>query len=222
MNDQVSTESESQTYDMVVSSIFSKKLSELCTSDSKTLLPELAKTHAVTVMVVNLFYTNPKLVPVEGFGYLIPQTIPFQQNPERALGVIFDSDSIKGQDIATGTKLTVILGGHWWDGWSTYPTEEEGIAAARSILQRHLRITDEPVAAQAKLQKDCIPQYTVGHISRMKQTHTRLMDRFKGRLRVVGNSYTGVGVNDCIRASRDIAQDLDQYNQKSGLEAIPS
>ncbi|KAF2807953.1 Protoporphyrinogen oxidase [Mytilinidion resinicola] len=218
----VFTESESQTYDMVVSSIFSKTLSELCTSNSKTVLPELAKTHAVTVMVVNLFYANPKLVPVEGFGYLIPQSIPFQQNPERALGVIFDSDTIKGQDIATGTKLTVILGGHWWDGWSTYPTEDEGVAAAQSILARHLHITDDPVAAQAKLQKDCIPQYTVGHITRMKQTHSQLMAHFKGRLRVVGNSYTGVGVNDCIRAAKDIAQDLGQYNQKSGLEEIPA
>jgi oxygen-dependent protoporphyrinogen oxidase len=215
---QVSSESESKSYDLVVSSLFSKKLSELCTSNSKTLLPDLAKTQAVTVMVVNLFYTNPKLLPVEGFGYLIPQSIPFQQNPERALGVIFDSDSIQGQDMATGTKLTVMLGGHWWDGWSNYPSEEEGIAAAKSILARHLNIKDEPVATHAKLQKDCIPQYKVGHNARLSASHKQILSEFKGRMRVVGNSYGGVGVNDCIRAAYDVAQDLG--DKKTGLEHL--
>jgi oxygen-dependent protoporphyrinogen oxidase len=119
---------------------------------------------SVSVMVVNLYYRNPDLIPptTRGFGYLIPRSVPLDENPERALGVLFSSEtsgrpgtlvpqgmsatrpmdeeeprkgfaqeleSDQGQDTAPGTKLTVMLGGRWWDGWeaSDLPSEEQGI-----------------------------------------------------------------------------------------------
>ena len=63
---------------------------------------------------------------LQGFGYLIPQSVPFELNPERALGVIFDSDispdlhsTVPAEKL--GTRLTVMMGGHWWDEWSELP-----------------------------------------------------------------------------------------------------
>ena len=50
-------------------------------------------------MTVNLYYTKPYLNPVQGFGYLIPQGVPFEENPERALGVT----SFKPADIYAST-----------------------------------------------------------------------------------------------------------------------
>lgn len=178
--------------------------------------------HSVSVMVVNLFYTNPHLLPVRGFGYLIPRSIPYEQNPERALGVIFDSDAIRGQDTATGTKITVMLGGHWWDGWSVYPDEEQGLSMARSILRRHLNIHDEPVAVNVSFQKDCIPQYTVGHHQRLRDLHSGLLKEFNGLLKVAGNSYSGVGVNDCIRGGLKVVSTVvtPLSQPQTGLERI--
>jgi len=168
--------------------------------------------------VVNLYFTNPKVLPAHGFGYLIPRSIPFDQNPECALGVIFDSDAMVGQDNVPGTKVTVMMGGHWWDNYlhsgsetgtgienNSYPTEDEGAVMARAVLQRHLGIVEEPAKVLVSLQTDCIPQYTVGHTERLKQAHLDLLKSFGGRLAVAGNSYTGVGVNDCVRGARDIA-----------------
>ena len=169
-------------------------------------------------MVVNLFFSNPTLLPVHGFGYLLPRSIPFTQNPERALGVVFDTDATVGQDSIPGTKLTVMLGGHWWDGWDSYPDEEEGARMAKSIIARHLGITEEPQAVHVGLQKECIPQYTVGHDRRMQQAHRLLEQEFNGKLRVAGNSYTGVGLNDCVRAARDVVQGLVTGEQKTGLD----
>jgi protoporphyrinogen/coproporphyrinogen III oxidase len=159
-------------------------------------------------MVVNLYYANPALLPVHGFGYLIPRSVPWTQNPERALGVVFDSDANIGQDTAPGTKVTVMLGGHWWDDWSSYPDEAEGAAMAKAILKRHLKIEEEPVVVNVSLQRECIPQYTVGHEERMKKAHGELMRAFKGKLAVAGNSYTGVGLNDCVRAARDLVESI--------------
>ena len=47
----------------------------------------------VDVMVVNLYYAEEHLPIPRGFGYLIPRSVPADQNPERALGVIFASET---------------------------------------------------------------------------------------------------------------------------------
>ncbi|KAF1939838.1 hypothetical protein EJ02DRAFT_351337 [Clathrospora elynae] len=177
----------------------------------------------VTVMTVNLYYPNPTLLPVQGFGYLIPQSIPFEQNPERALGVIFDSSAIKGQDTVEGTKITVMMGGHWWDGWESYPSQEEGLQMAKRVVERHIGITDEPTAHLVNLSRDCIPQYTLGYSDRLKNFAEGITDEFKGRLRVVGSQFNGVGVNDCITGAWNVARGLREEGWKGrscGLDKI--
>ena len=173
-------------------------------------------------MVVNVFYKDPNLLSVSGFGYLIPRSIPFEQNPERALGVVFDSDATIGQDAVPGTKLTVMLGGHWWDGWNSYPTDDQGAQMARIVLRRHLNITAEPDIIRVSLQRECIPQYTVGHEDRLASASRDLQRGYQGRLRVAGNSYTGVGLNDCVRAARDVVKNLVTADGafKTGLESF--
>lgn len=170
-------------------------------------------------MVVNLYFSQPGLLSVRGFGYLIPRTVSFEQNSERALGVVFDSDVSVGQDTIPGTKVTVMLGGHWWDDWDIYPDEEEGGRMARAVLERHLGITEEPQVVRVALQKNCIPQYTVGHEERMAET-SHLLERFDGRLRVAGSSYTGVGMNDCVHAARKVVDGLVDGTGKTGLDSF--
>lgn len=175
--------------------------------------------------MVNLYFREPDLLPETGFGYLIPRTIPFNQNPERALGVIFDSDALQGQDDAPGTKVTVMLGGHWWDGWTSYPDEKDAVIMARSILARHLKIspTVEPEATRVTLQKNCIPQYTVGHFDRMQVANQHLRRYYGGKLTVAGNSYTGVGVKDCIKAAYEVVDDIvGKSTRPTGLRRFES
>ncbi|CAP98618.1 Pc22g13300 [Penicillium rubens Wisconsin 54-1255] len=155
--------------------------------------------YAVTVMVVNLYYPNPNLLPVEdGFGYLIPRSIPYKQNPECGLGVIFASSSIS-QDSAPGTKLTVMLGGHYWDGFEEYPDHDTAVKMARDMLKRHMNITDTPTVARSRLQKDAIPQYTVGHLDRMYKLSHTVRKEYSKRLILAGNWYNGVSVGDCVK-----------------------
>ena len=174
-------------------------------------------------MTVNLYFSKPNLIPVTGFGYLIPQSVPFEQNPERALGVIFDSDAVSGQDSVGGTKLTVMLGGHWWDGWQGYPDDYEGAELAKSVIARHLGINVEPAACHVNLHFSCIPQYTVGYEDRLKEYAEQLQREFHGKVRVVGNQYNGVGVNDCINGAWSLARALrgDGWKSRScGLDRV--
>ena len=215
---QVNSSGKEAVYSHVISTISGKTLSELVQPPG--ILDDLARTPSVTVMVVNLFFSNPDLLLVHGFGYLLPRSLPFEQNPERALGVVFDSDATIGQDNVPGTKLTVMLGGHWWDGWNTYPDEEEGACMARAVLARHLKIMEEPQTIRVSLQKNCIPQYTVGHANRMWAASADLEHHFHGRLRVAGNSYTGVGLNDCVRAAKNVVSSLSDLPTPVGTTGL--
>ncbi|RKF64507.1 Protoporphyrinogen oxidase [Erysiphe neolycopersici] len=204
-------------YSHVISTLLPNQTSSLTSK-----LPSLSLIHSVSVMVVNLFYSSTEILPAHGFGYLIPRTVSYKQNPECALGVVFDSDAIQGQDTASGTKLTVMLGGHWWDSFETYPNEEEGASMAKAVVKRHLGISKEPDLARVKLHKDCIPQYTVGHQRLLSQAKNELSD-FMGRLSVTGSGYRGVGVNDCAASARDLVSRMPVgigSNLTTGLEWV--
>ncbi len=84
-------------YDRAVSTLVSPALYRLAGGRGDGLLPGLRAEHAVTIHVVNLHYAAPGLNrPYNGFGYLIPQSVPVELNAEAALGVIFDSDRERG------------------------------------------------------------------------------------------------------------------------------
>ena len=216
---------------------------------------------AVSVAVVNLYFDTPHLLQklrpprmqsrhlrphgLQGFGYLIPASVPFEQNPERALGVIFDSDISPDlySDIPLakqGTRLTVMMGGHWWDGWNELPTQADCLDMAKAVLKRHLGIEEEPTASRVNLQRNCIPQYVVGHTQNMRKMHRALaslklpsadpssasMHDAAGRVRVAGSWYSGVGVNDCIRSAWEVVQGLKKdaegktWGVRTGLETF--
>lgn len=203
------TSSETHGHDKVISSLYSGTLAKL-TGDT---LPALKGSAAVTIQIVNLWYENVQLDQVyPGFGYLIPQSVPAENNPHAALGVIFDSDRDAAAGIDNrpnrGTNLTVMLGGHYWDyvDPASWPSAEDAITMAKDTVQRQLGIpATEPTRASTKRCSNCIPQHLVGHRGRMAQTHKELSDAFAGTLAVVGGSYTMPGVLPSLQAARDVA-----------------
>jgi len=167
---------------------------------------------AVTVGVVNLFYPPGSVtLPIQGFGYLIPVTTA-AQNPEDALGVIVVSDGIQGQDTGKfegGVKLTAMLGGHYWRNRTSYPSDDELLIAAKSVVARDLGVTSNPSITLVTLQRDCIPQYEVGHWQRVQRLEGYIDSTFgRDRFKVVGSAVDGVGVNDSILAARKVAKRL--------------
>ena len=82
----------------------------------------------------------------------------------------------------------------------------------------HLKITETPAAWVVHKSINCIPQYTVGHESRLRNIHDLLLETYGGRLRVAGNWSRGVGVNDCLRSAWDVVNDLKD-ERRTGLES---
>jgi protoporphyrinogen/coproporphyrinogen III oxidase len=213
-------------YDKVISTLYSGTLGKLAGESLPTL-----KNHstAVTIQLINLWYPDPDLnAGHPGFGYLIPQSVPAQNNPHAALGVIFDSDreaaaAVSERQSAPGTKLTVMLGGHYWDylDADSWPDEKEATAMAMDTIHRQLGIPPtQPVFTSTKVCRNCIPQHLVGHRERMAQAHAELYDAFRGTLAVVGSSYTAPGVLPSLKAGRDMALQVSGqgYKLEDGTE----
>jgi oxygen-dependent protoporphyrinogen oxidase len=75
-------------------------------------------------------------------------------------------------------------------------TDAEIQAVAERELRDVLGIEAKPKFAMVHRWPQSMPQYTVGHMERMKQV-TRL-SREAG-LHLAGNAYRGIGVSDCVR-----------------------
>ncbi|KAG9255012.1 uncharacterized protein F5Z01DRAFT_653605 [Emericellopsis atlantica] len=211
-------------YDKVISALPAKQLHKA----TKQTLP-LEDFTSVSVMTVNIWYPYEDIIP-KGLGYLIPDTVPQEDNPERALGVFFDSGvgvgagrvEVHGERLAErGTKLFVLMGGHYFDEGHPIPTEEEAIQQAKNLLERQLGIPkDTPCHAVANLAKDCLPQHTVGHAERITKLDQALQAKFKNRLAPIGGSFTKPGVAGALRAGYDMAFDLTfESFHLNGLEA---
>ncbi|KAG9300742.1 hypothetical protein G9A89_023540 [Geosiphon pyriformis] len=209
---QVHTNQENFFVDHVISTIPSHELHKIL--ENSTILPKLPHLNynpSVTVAVVNLAYKRSNLLPVEGFGYLLPRSTP--NNPYHALGVVFDSCAMPDQDsdaFPNLTKVTVMLGGHYYDDFHVkIPDEDELLLQAREILQNHLNIIATPEDSLVSVQKKCIPQYYVGHYQRMQELHMGIKQGiYKGKLSVTGASYWGVSINDCVLNARKLAESL--------------
>jgi oxygen-dependent protoporphyrinogen oxidase len=173
-------------------------------------------------MRVNLWFPQENLKP-PGLGYLIPNTVAPETNPEHALGVFFDSDvQVRSADEPAGTKLFVLMGGHYYDEpGAKIPSEDEAIVQARNLLERHLGIPrDAPCHAVAGFAKDCIPQHNVGHQDLLRQAHKELDSHFEGRLAVAGGSYSRIGAIASLRAGYDAAISTKSGLENTGLEYL--
>lgn len=206
-------------------------------------LPNLSANPSTTVCVVNFAIPAKYKVRLPpAFGYLVPRASDKEgDNPFGHLGTVFDSEAVPGQD--SYTKLTMMFGGPYWKpGYAMYDLmnatdikedkEELGIELASILLDPHLQdsgqsrsiIKNPDVIKRIKVQKDCIPTYTVGHFERMDELHRALKRNNAAPLSVLGASYTGVSLNDCILNARRsairtvLSEEKGDHANLSGME----
>lgn len=208
-------------FDRLVSALPSPVLAQVLHDAS---LPHLAHNPSSTVAVLNIAMppsAGARTPP--GFGYLVPRASAREgDNPMGLLGVVFDSQAVPGQDECT--KLTMMFGGPFWKpGYGAHDLLSSGnqeqtpfIDAALGLVAGHLSIDEALLKGDGTLKRltvsrDCIVNYAPGHLGRMADLDAAL-DK-QPRMTVVGASYTGVSVNDCVlyatrTAKRIVASEL--------------
>ena len=83
-------------------------------------------------------------------------------------------------------------------------SDAELIATATSELSELLGIQSAPHLARVVRWPRAMPQYAVGHLARLERIRSQLPA--SGRLQLAGNSFSGVGIPQCVREGEAAAE----------------
>lgn len=211
----------------------------LAAGDSSLKSVEFSKELTFIDIFLTNIYIDKNLLTETGFGYLIPKS---NSNEEKILGVIFDSDIEKSaiqifpndilpnsvvkyepkfNDDAKYTKLTVMMGGHFWLNKASLPNEEESLKLIKTALKRHLEIDLDGIPQQDMIINStfipqCLPQYNVGYEELSSNFKDSLNKEFQGKISLGGMSFCdGAGVPDCFANGFKDASKLAEINVHS-------
>jgi oxygen-dependent protoporphyrinogen oxidase len=84
-------------------------------------------------------------------------------------------------------------------------SDDEVVARVRQDLQMTMGIDSAPEFVRIFRHPQAIPQYTVGHGARLN-TLAELLKAHQGLI-LTGNSYRGIGLNDCVAAAERAADE---------------
>ncbi|MGH0154291.1 UNVERIFIED_CONTAM: hypothetical protein FKN15_057460, partial [Acipenser sinensis] len=215
--------------DHIISAMPAKALSSVLPPGASPLSEELRRITSVTVAVVNSHVSGRGLVTMlkginrgvtvdEGFGHLVPSS-----ESKCVLGIVYDSVAFPQHNRKDGqsTRLTVMMGGAWFSevfGDPEEVREELLLQTAAQAVRTHLGVDAEPIWSNVSLQKDCIPQYTVGHWERIEKIR-QYLGQHSLPLSLVGSSYQGVSVNDVIFSSKRTVERL-LGNEQTHLDTL--
>lgn len=136
-----------------------------------------------------------------GFGYLVPQQ-PKAESPQ-LLACTFVNQKFPHRAPDGAILLRAFFGGD-----TAAALLDESDAALTTLATQRLAETLGPLPAAhfaiVRRWPHSLPQYAVGHLSRMAKLET-LVTNFPG-LYLTGNAYQGVGLPDMVRMGREAAR----------------
>ncbi len=148
--------------------------------------------------VVCFGYEREKIArDLDGFGYLIPK-----KEGKSILGTLWDSSIFPNRAPAGKVLLRSMMGGATNPG-AIALSEDEVKSRVMVDLKEIMGISVAPDFVRIFRHEQAIPQYTVGHGRRLAALDERLA-ACPG-LVFTGNSFYGVGLNDCVNASNQAA-----------------
>lgn len=118
-----------------------------------------------------------KILPKRGFGFLVPSL-----EKDQVMGMTWDSSIFPAQNQGQQTRICVMI------------KQEGTLEMAQQALEKYLGIKQAPDACV--IGKALIPQYVLGHHKRLEYFHKQFPE-----VELIGNNYSGIGVNDCIEAA---------------------
>jgi oxygen-dependent protoporphyrinogen oxidase len=135
---------------------------------------------------------------LDGFGFVVPRT-----EGKALLAGTFSSVKYPGRAPEGHVLLRGFLGGAL-DARMLAEADDALVARARGELGEALGVTATPVLTRLHRWPASMPQYRVGHLSRV-ETIERLVAALPG-LSLAGSAYRGVGIADCVRSGESAAE----------------
>ncbi len=136
--------------------------------------------------------------PLDGFGFLVPRGERI-----RILGALWET-SIYPRRAPEGKALIRVMIGGARDPQAVELDDAELLRIVRSELATTMGLHARPEFVRIIRHRRGIPQYTVGHLSRLERIDARLKEH--PGLYLAGNSYRGVSINSCVAEAGPLAE----------------
>lgn len=167
-------------------------------------------------MVFFGYHENPAKIPLDGFGFLIPE-----KENRNILGTIWSSTLFSNRAPTGGVALTTYIGGSRQPENALKP-KEQIINMVEQDLQDLMGIDKKPDFVEIKRWDKAIPQYNLGH-QEIIDSIEACEKEYPG-LYLSGNFRGGISVGDCVKQanvmSEQIASDLKIHTDSLKTETI--
>ncbi len=165
--------------------------------------PELAELHAgipyASSVVVSLAFAREDVVPLDGYGYLVPRA-----EGSDVLACTWSSQKWDGR-APDDFHLVRVYAGRFGGRDLTLEDDDVLVALAREELLA-LDVSASPTLARVHRWPLGMPQYVLGPPERIAGLEERLAE-YPG-LAVAGAAYRGVGIPDCIASGERAAEQI--------------
>lgn len=163
------------------------------------LAAELKQVPYVTTATVSLAYPLESLPhPLDGYGYVIPR-----REGRSALACTWTSTKFPHRAPQGYALLRVFIGRAGQEAHIDWE-ETNLLEVARQELRLTLGVHAEPALSRVFIWEKAMPQYVLGHPSRLMRIDAAL-GKLPG-LALAGNGYRGIGIPDCIHSGELAAQ----------------
>jgi len=138
--------------------------------------------------------------PLNGFGFLIPRI-----EERNILGSLWDSSIFPNRAAEGHVLLRTMIGGARSPEMATFDNNKL-INAVFDELNPILGLKADPEMVNIYRWDKAIPQYVLGHGRILEMINERLVN-YPG-LYLTGNSYRGIGINDCIENAYKVTDEI--------------
>ena len=153
--------------------------------------------------IVSLAYDQSSVgMSLDGFGFLVPPT-----ESMNILGCVWNSSLFNNRAPEGKALLTVFVGGARNPRAAQAP-DADLVSMVHNDLQQVLTISSDPKIVAITRYERSIPQYNLGHYSRV-QSIAKLLSNLPG-LQLIGNYLHGVSTGDCIKEADRVAREVAQ------------
>jgi oxygen-dependent protoporphyrinogen oxidase len=186
--------------DAVVVAVPATNAARLLADVAPAATAELNAIEAASVAVVTTVWRRQDVTRVNGSGYLVPSVAG---RPVKAVTYA----SSKWPHIGTGELVVMRASvGRHGDTSDLHRDDAELAEIATEELRLCIGVTGTPVDFRVSRWGGGLPQYTVGHVDRVRRIRAAVAG-VRG-LAVCGASYEGVGIPACIRTGQQAADQV--------------
>jgi oxygen-dependent protoporphyrinogen oxidase len=148
----------------------------------------------------DLIVLDVMMPELDGFGMLIPS-----QEKKQTLGALFSSTLFPNRTPEGHVLFTCFIGGRR-NPMAVENSDQQLVNLVSEELREMLDIQARPVFTKVSRWANAIPQYDVGHLTRIAKIDD-IAERYKG-LHLMGNWRDGISVGDCIDSGFAMAHRL--------------